>query len=141
MKKTIAIHPKEWRDFCESFTQLNRGSMMTVELQHMDNRRDTIAENEMFRRMTLDMSDACNNMISLSLGEEGNRRIHHIAIEPIHLRLKQFDDGQKILQIEAENGVTLLTFHSGRFPQREFESEFSTIEPKAKAERGVAIPS
>ena len=139
MKKTLAIHPKHWREFCDMFSQINRGSMMMVEIQHLDGRRDTIADNEMFNKMTLDTSEACSNMISISLGAEGTRKMNHIVIEPIHLRTKQYDDGQKVLQIEAENGVTLISFHSGRFPQMQFESEFSTIEPRAKRE--MAIPS
>ncbi len=100
---------------------------MSAEMLHMDNRRDAVAQNDMFQSMTLDTTDACNNMITISFGQAGESRHHHQVIEPIHLRIKQNGDGKKHLQIEAENGVTLLTFHSGRFPEQEFESEFSSF--------------
>ncbi|MFN7141189.1 MAG: hypothetical protein ACK4UN_17810, partial [Limisphaerales bacterium] len=69
--KNVAIHPKQWRAFCEAFTELNRGTLMTVELNHMDNRRDEVARDSMFQKMTLDTNDACNDMITLTLGQEG----------------------------------------------------------------------
>ena len=91
--------------------------------------------------MTFDTGDACNNMISITLGTEGQRRITHVVIEPIHLRIKENGEGHKLLQIEAENGVTLIDFRSGKLPLLEFESEFATMgkQPAAKA-RGT-IPS
>src|SRR5688500_18199491 len=141
--KTIAIHPNQWREFCESFTQLNKGSMIDVNWHKLDGRDENIAANDVFQKMTLDTSDACNNMISITLGVEGGRRTNHVAVEPIHLRVKENGGGKKLLQIEAENGVTLVAFHSGKLPQMRFESEFSGIgaDFQSDKERRLTIPS
>lgn len=122
--KNLAIHPNQWAAFCKAFTDLNRGTLMSVDLHHLDNRRDSFARDIMFQGMDLDTSGACSNELTLHFGQEGEQRKEHIVVEPIHIRVKQGDDGQKFLQIEAESGVTLVTFRSGRLPIGDFESEF-----------------
>jgi len=113
---------------------------MTAELHHLDNRHDDIVRDAVFHRMTLDTSDACSNMLTLTFGQEGEQRINHVVIEPIHVRIKQNGGGRKLLQIEAESGVTLVTFSSGRFPVEGFESEFADLgKPTQKPE--LSIPS
>ena len=139
--KTLAIHPKEWRKFCEEFTQLNKGSVMSVELVGFDGRRDEVANDHLFQKITLDTTDACSDMMSITLGEEGQRTINHLVIEPVHVRLKQKEEGQKILQIEAENGVTRVMFHSGRFPLMSFESEFAGWGKGDEGGKNGSIPS
>lgn len=139
--KTLAIHPKEWRKFCEEFTQLNKGSVMSVELVGFDGRKDEVAHDHLFQKITLDTTDACSDMMSITLGEEGERRINHLVIEPVHVRLKQKEEGQKILQIEAENGVTRVMFHSGKFPLMNFESEFAGWGRADEGKKNGSIPS
>src|SRR4051794_19829070 len=111
------IEHKLWREFCENFSALNRGSMMSVEQIGFDGRKHEIARDLPLERMTLDTTDACNDIVSVRLGESGQRSVTHEVIEPIHIRVKQNGGGQKILQLEAENGLTLIHFHSGRVPE------------------------
>ena len=140
--KTLAIHPNQWRDFCEAFTQLNKGTAINVELVRLNNDRDLVAQGEVFQKMTFDTGDACNNMISITLGTEGQRRTNHVVIEPIHVRIKENGDGHKLLQIEAENGVTLVDFHSGKLPLLRFESEYARLDKtQEKATAAGSVPS
>ena len=139
--KAIAIHPRQWSSFCEAFTQLNKGTLIDINVERLNGRKEEIARNEFFHKMTLDTSDACNNMVSIALGQEGTRRNNHVIVEPIHLRLKQHHDGHKFIQIEAEDGITFITFHSGKLPMMNFESEFSTIGQTNGASQKVPIPS
>jgi hypothetical protein len=111
------IEPKLWHEFCEKFSVLNRGSIMTVEQVRFDGRQDEIARDLPLEKMTFDRTDACNDIVSITLGESGQRRLTHQVIEPIHLRVKLNGNGQKLLQLEAENGMTLVHFHSGRMPE------------------------
>jgi hypothetical protein len=138
--KTVAVHPEEWSEFCDAFTKLNKGTPISIEHQKLDGRRDEIAREEVFQKMTLDRTDACNDLISITMGLEGQRRVTHVVVEPIHLRVKQNGNGQKLLQIEAENGITLVGFHSGRLPALRFESEFRDINAAATAQN-LDIPS
>ncbi len=113
----LEINSTEWRIFCEKFTQLNQGSLMSVEMIDPGGRTEDVAQELSFLKMTLDTTDACNDVISISLGQRGHRRVNHLVIEPIHVRLRQNGEGPKILELSAENGITRVTFHSGRFPQ------------------------
>ncbi len=137
------IEPKLWREFCETFSTLNRGSMMTIEQVRFDGRKDEIAREIPFEKMTLDSTDACSDIVSIALGAPGERRITHEVIEPIHLRVKANGSGQKILQLEAENGITLVHFHSGRVPElvpnmKSYKGDRIAMD---KDERRFAIPS
>ncbi len=98
---------------------------MTIELARFDGLKDEVIRNGLFQEMTMDTTGACNDMISMTLGEEGQRRVNHVIIEPVHIRIKETVDGGKLLQIEAESGVTLARFRSGMFPEMDFKSEYS----------------
>ncbi len=139
--KAIAIHPNQWSSFCEAFTQLNKGTLIDLNVERLNGRKEEIARRESFHKMTFDTGDACNNMISITLGQDGARRMNHVVIEPIHLRLKQHQDGHKFLQIEAEDGITFLTFHSGKLPLMNFESEFAGFAKNNGGPKEAAIPS
>jgi hypothetical protein len=125
------IEPKLWGEFCEKFSTLNRGSIMSIETLRPDGRKDEIAQDIPFGKMTLDTTDACNDILSITLGEAGQRRITHEVIEPIHFRVEQDNGGHKVLQLEAENGVTLVHFHSGRVPE---------LVPNLKSYNGNRMP-
>ena len=113
------IQSEDWCDFCEKFTDANRGSLLTVEVVERDGIQSDIARDSPLEKMTFDKTDACSDIITISLGPVGERRINHFVIEPIHLLLTKTKEGSKRLQIEAENGTTIVTFHSGRFSQNQ----------------------
>ena len=111
------IESNQWHEFCEKFSTLNRGSLITVEQVRFDGRKDEIARDVPLGNMTFDTTDACNDIISITLGEPGQRRTTFEVIQPIHMRVKLNDIGHKLLQLEAESGMTLIHFHSGRVPE------------------------
>lgn len=61
--------------------------------------------------------DACNDRIILNFEQEGKREVMHEIVEPIHIKLREEGEGQKGLQIDAENGSTLVLFRSGKIPE------------------------
>lgn len=137
------IEPKLWHEFCEKFSTLNRGSMMSIEHIRFDGRQDELAHELPLDKMTLDTTDACNDIVSISLGSSGERHTTHEVVEPIHLRVKQNGAGQKMLQLEAESGITLIHFHSGRIPElvpnmKHYKGDRIAMK---KDERRFAIPS
>ena len=115
--RTQEIQSEDWQEFCKKFTDFNHGSLLTVEMIAPDGVPSEIARDRPLDKMTYDKTDACNDIISISLGEPNQKKTNHFVIEPIHLRLTQAEGGKKLLQMTAENGITLVTFHSGRFPQ------------------------
>jgi hypothetical protein len=118
---TQHIRSENWREFCERFVEINRGSLMSVEIIGADGIRSQLFPDAPLRNMVFDKSDACNDVIRISLdGPPDQRKEDHSIIEPVDLQIKESNDGKKILQIRAENGTTLVTFHSGRFPNFNF---------------------
>jgi hypothetical protein len=129
---TQHIHSEDWRELCEQFTEFNRGSLLTIETIGADGIRSEVFRDLPLDKMTFDKTDACNDIISISLvGRADQRKENHFAIDPVDIQIKQLSGGKKVLQIRAENGTTLVTFHSGRFPQFKNFSE----------EKRFAIPS
>ena len=129
---TQDIQSEDWQDFCEKFTYFNRGSLLTVEVIGSDGVRSDFARDLPLDKMTFDTTDACNDMITISLeSAPGERKMNHFVIDPRYLRIRRAEAGKKLLEIGSENGTTLVTFHSGRFPQT---NNFS-------AEKRFVIPS
>ena len=129
---TQEISSEDWQEFCEKFTETNRGSLLTIEKIGADGIRSDVARDLPLNKMTFDTTDACNDVISISLDSEPDqRKINHFVIEPIHLRIRQSEEREKFLEIGSESGVTLVTFHSGRFPDMK----------KFGEEKRFAIPS
>jgi hypothetical protein len=132
MNNTQHIRNDDWREFCEKFTEFNRGSLLTIERIGPDGIRSELFRDLPLDKMTFDKTDACNDIISISLVSRADqRKENHFVIEPVDLQIKQSNEGNKILQLRAENGTTLVTFHSGRFPEMENFSD----------EKRLAIPS
>jgi len=109
------IRSEDLGAFCQKFTEANRDSLLIVELVERDGIQVEVARDLPLEKMTFDQTDACSDLITIALGRSGERRINHVVIEPIRLLLTHTKEGSKRLQIEAENGTTLVTFHSGRF--------------------------
>lgn len=114
---TQHIRSSDWREFCEKFTGFNRGSLLSVETVGADGIRSELFRDLPLDKMTFDKTDVCNDIISISLvGRADQRKENHFVIDPVDMQLKESNEGNKVLQIRAENGTTLVTFHSGKFP-------------------------
>ena len=122
---TQEIRSEDWQEFCQKFTEFNRGSLLTIEVIGGDGILSEVAHELHLDKMMFDTTDACNNVISFSLGTNPDqRKINHFIIEPIHVRIRQLPEGKKVLEIGSETGTNLVTFHSGRFPVKgDFKEE------------------
>lgn len=120
---TQEIQSEAWASFCKKFTETNRSSLLTIELIGVDGVQKNIARDAALEEMSFEKTTACNDFINISVGHNGSKRLNHVVVEPIDLLVKESPNGQKILQIRAENGTTLVTFHSGRFPPTENGNE------------------
>lgn len=115
--KTTEIPSEDWQKFCEKFTQFNRSSLLTIEVIGSDGLRSDVARELPLHKMVFETSDPCNDIISINLGTNSDqRKLNHLVIDPIYLRIRQINDGRKMLEIGSETGTNLVTFHSGRFP-------------------------
>jgi hypothetical protein len=113
---TQEIKSTNWKVFCEKFLELHRGALMTVTKTEPSGRRVEVLRDMPLRKVWMESGD-CNDRIFLNFEQNGKREITHEIIDPIHVKVREEDGGQKSLQFDAENGSTLVIFHSGHMQE------------------------
>ena len=105
------INSRDWDDFCRRISQQRQGAMTTIEMIGPDGIKTEKAGSATLESMVLDTHGTCNSVISIRV--RNNREITHEIIDPIRVMLKQTGEQGEFnsVQIEAENGTTLLAFH------------------------------
>ena len=110
---TQEISSTNWKQFCQRFVDLHRGTLMTVMKIEPSGQ-----SHEVVREMSLTKAwienGGCNDRMFFDFEQEGRREIVHEIVEPIHVKLREEAQGKKGLQIDAENGSTLVLFSSGK---------------------------
>lgn len=114
---TQEIRSTDWKEFCDRFERLHRGDLMTLVHINMTGHKHEKVRNVPLQTIRFDPSGECSNRICVALAEEGGRETMHEILEPIHVKLREEAGGSKGLQIDAENGTTILTFSSGRLEE------------------------
>jgi hypothetical protein len=105
------LRSTSWSDFCQRVSRQQNGGTLNIEVVEPDGRTVETASGVIFDRMALDTSGGCSNVISVQGTNE--REVNHQIIEPIHILLRESSDrgDYNPVEIQAENGKTLLTFH------------------------------
>lgn len=113
---TQEISSTNWKQFCQRFVDLHRGALMTVMKIEPSGQ-----SHEVLRDMPLVKSwfeqDECSDRIFFDFEQDGKRECIHEIVGPIHLKVREEGQGKKGLQIDAENGSTLILFSSGKIDQ------------------------
>jgi hypothetical protein len=110
---TAEIKSTDWEPFCQKFLELHQNSLVTLTTIDQGGLRVEAAREMPLRKIWFEKG-ACNDSIFINLEQQGKREINHEVVGPIHLKLREEGEGKKALQIDGENGSTLLSFHSGR---------------------------
>jgi hypothetical protein len=110
---TQEIKDTNWQEFCRRFEEAHRGTLVSLDVVYHHGATAMLAKNEPLRSFRFDDSPGCSNIIALELGGAGQITQHEI-VEPIHVRLREPADAQKVLEIDAESGSIELHFSSGR---------------------------
>ena len=104
-------------DFCRRVTTMQAGGMLDIERVEPDGNRERIADQATFQRVLLDQSGACSDRLTFEFGVGGQKTNAYIITEPIHIRLREAENGRyKCVEIQAEDGITVLTFRPGINP-------------------------
>jgi hypothetical protein len=105
------IKSSEWPAFCQRLTKDLAGAMVKLESTAADGTKSASTANATLTSLIFDGSDGCNDVIRLRLAN--SHEIVHEIIEPIHVRVhaSKTPDDFNPLEIVAESGVTLITFH------------------------------
>src|SRR3954466_626774 len=109
---TKEIPNRSWDAFCRRISELRNQALLTIEVVGSDGQRREIARNVPLQKLSFQQTDGCNDQIALDFGEPGTRPATHLIIEPIQILLRPAESGSyNPMEIDAENGTTLLTFH------------------------------
>jgi hypothetical protein len=105
------VKTQDWAAFCDRVTQNSRGGTVSVHKVEPDGSKIEIAANVGFDGMDFGRQNECNDRISVRGSGSGLSR--HDVIEPIRIQLAESENGAAFpsIIIEAEDGVTILTFH------------------------------
>jgi hypothetical protein len=106
------IRSQDWGTLCQRLNEFERGA--SVDIHWID--RATQANREIaraaeFEQMSFDQSDGCSDEMTIHAG--GEKETRHEIVEPIRVLLRETNDGGggfNTLTIEAEEGITILTF-------------------------------
>jgi hypothetical protein len=109
------INNKDWGRFCEKLNTLRHDSLLTIEAVQADGRKEDLAKNVPLQNVRFEKTEGCSDMVFVEVGSGAGveRPMQHVITEPIHIRVKTTDQpgAYNPLMIEAESGVTMITFH------------------------------
>lgn len=105
------INSGDWETFCQILSQQCSGAAVKLEVIETDGVKTELMANAIFESVSLNKADACSDTITLRLRTA--REVVREIIEPIKMLLHPSGTGGDFnpLQIEAESGVILITFH------------------------------
>jgi hypothetical protein len=123
MATTLEVKETNWDLFCQRFEEAHRGTLVSMEVIYHDGTTESLAKDMPLRDFNFTKTEACSDLIRITLGDVSNRTVQHQVIEPVHVRLRDENGSRKILQIDAEAGSVELRFSSGRIGalMKEFE--------------------
>jgi hypothetical protein len=110
---TKEISSGEWKQFCERFVELHQGTLMTVMKVEPTGEVQEVIKEMPLKKAWLENGE-CSDRIFFDFEQDGKRERIHEIVDPIHVKLREEAQGKKGLQIEAENGSTLILFRSGK---------------------------
>ena len=113
---TQEISSTNWKTFCDRFVNLHRGTLMTVMKIEPSGQSHEVVRDIPLVKAWLE-SGECSDRIFFSFEQDGKRESIHEIVEPIHVKVREESQGKKGLQIDAENGSTLILFSSGKLPE------------------------
>ena len=114
--RTNEVDRQDWTKLCQQMNEEGRGALVSIQHVGIDGSTKTVADGVPLQRVALDSkSDPCNDLLVIEAGTE--KPLRHVIIEPIHVRLKNGgNDRYNRLEIQAENGLTLVSLNPGMKP-------------------------
>ena len=110
---TQEISSTNWKEFCQRFVDLHRGTLMTVMKIEPNGQSQEVLRDMPLTKAWME-SRECNDRIFFDFEQDGKRECIHEIVEPIHVKIREEGHGRKGLQIDGEDGSTLILFSSGK---------------------------
>ncbi len=105
------IKSQDWNTFCQRLNEFERGASVDILwIDRASKAERPVARSAEFENISFGKRDGCNDQIIIRAGGETETR--HEIVEPINIRLRESgnDGNYNGVAIEAEEGITILTF-------------------------------
>lgn len=105
------IKSQDWNTFCQRLNEYERGAAVDIVwIDRASKAERSIAQQAEFENISFGALDGCNDQITIRAG--GEKETRHEIVEPITVRLRESGKSGNYngVTIEAEEGITLLTF-------------------------------
>lgn len=111
------INSHNWPAFCRLVTNQRAGATVKLDVIGSDGLKTGVSANAILESMVFNATDGCSDNIILRVRD--TRELIHEIIEPIVIRLSPSKGSVDFnsINIEAENGITILTIHPAIHPQ------------------------
>jgi hypothetical protein len=109
---------EQWAEFFDSFSQRHQGWLVTVEILGPDIGDQVEARALPLEGITAELNGDEEDEIDIFVGTRPDSHVTHKINAPLHVRLKQTEQGaDEALEIESEGVAALLRFRSAIQPE------------------------
>lgn len=118
--QTGEVIPKHWKYFCQRVSETHKGALVQIQLAEADGGLRAVAGELPLQSFAFDDErNGYNDEIVIETGLPNERPLQHRIIGPVRVILRNGGNGNRYnqLQILAENGTTIMTFHPGISPE------------------------
>jgi hypothetical protein len=115
---TREIPRGEWVSFFDSFSNVHRGWLVTVEIMSPDIGDQIEARNLPLERITAKLNEGGEDVIEIVAGAEEGRSVSDTIAAPKAVWLKEADDGaEEALEIVGRDNTILIRFRAATRPE------------------------
>jgi hypothetical protein len=111
------INAIDWPAFCQRINENLVSARVKVQTTASNGVKSELAANASLQSMIFDGSDGCNDTITVLLKDV--HEISHEIVEPVQIRLRSSGGSSDFntIEIEAENGITIITLSPSIHPK------------------------
>ena len=116
---TREIPHEEWLSFFDSFSNMHRSWLVTIEVHNGEGGARVMARNLALKGISADLEGDGEELISIIVSQPPDTHLTHIIAAPTHVRLIQTPEGaHEALEIDGPGGAkTLVRFRCAVLPE------------------------
>ncbi len=103
---TQEIPRDQWKDFCDTFSQIHQGWLADVQVTGAGQNRHFEAKGLPFRGVTYETKGTGKDEVSIFMDQSPKENLTHTIGAPSHIRLQQADNGiDQGIEVDAKDGT------------------------------------
>ena len=115
--ETKEIHSAAWESFGNQLQEIRPRTRLTIERIESNSQCITVVNELELREARFNRTDACSDVINLTLVDADGEAVEYAITEPLHIKLCQKEsDRYNTIEIIAEDGTHILSARPGFRP-------------------------